>query len=153
MTNRIVTLAVASGLLVVAAPVIADHNSKNGEGWATMPNDIHNMRIETREADDNEAFRDFVKYGEGSTSENRFATDDSAAPNQANNKQDKSQVQERKKTQAETATNSATNTATNTRTRSETRARTRLDAPASSSRSNRASRSTRSGARKGGSRN
>ena len=152
MTNRIVTLAVASGLLVVAAPVIADHNSKNGEGWANMPNDIHNMRIETREADDNEAFRDFVKYGEGSTSENRFTTDDSAAPNQANNKQDKSQAQERKKTQAETATNSATNTATNTRTRSETRARTRLDAPASS-RSSRASRSTRSGARKGGSRN
>ena len=148
MTNRIVTLAVASGLLVVAAPVIADHNSKNGEGWANMPNDIHNTRIETREADDNEAFRDFVKYGEGSTSENRFATDDSAAPNQADNKQDKSQVQERKKTQAETTTN----TATNTRTRSETRARTRLDAPASS-RSSRASRSTRSGARKGGSRN
>ena len=156
MTNRIVTLAVASGLLVVAAPVIADHNSKNGEGWANMPNNIHNMRIETREANDNEAFRDFVKYGEGSTSENRFATDDAAAPNQANNKQDTSQVHERKRAQAEerkkTQAETATNTATNTRTRSETRARTRLDAPASSSRSNRASRSTRSGARKGGSR-
>ena len=148
MTNRIVTLAVASGLLVVAAPVIADHNSKNGEGWANMPNDIHNMRIETREANDNEAFRDFVKHGEGSTSENRFATDDAAVPNQANNKQDKSQVQERKKTQAETATN----TATNTRTRSETRTRTRVETPAST-RSQRASRPTRSGARKGGSRN
>ena len=148
MTNRIVTLAVASGLLAVAAPVIADHNSKNGEGWANMPNDIHNMRIETREADDNEAFRDFVKYGEGSKTENRFATDETARPNQANNKQDKSQVQDRKKAQAQTATS----TATNTRTRSETRARTRLDTPALS-RSNRASRSTRSGARKGGSRN
>jgi len=148
MTNRIVTLAVASGLLVVASPVIADHNSKNGEGWANMPNDIHNMRIETREANDNEAFRDFVKYGEGSTSENRFATDDTAAPNQANNKQDKSQVQERKKTQAETATN----TATNTRTRSETRTRTRVETPAST-RTQRASRQTRSGARKGGNRN
>ena len=148
MTNRIVTLAVASGLLVVAAPVIADHNSKNGEGWANMPNDIHNMRIETREANDNEAFRDFVKYGEGSASENRFATDDTAAPNQANNKQDKSQVQERKKTRAETATN----TATNTRTRSETRTRTRVETPAST-RSQRASRPTRSGARRGGSRN
>ena len=144
MTNRIVTLAVASGLLVVAAPVIADHNSKNGEGWANMPNDIHNMRIETREANDNEAFRDFVKHGEGATSENRFATDDAAAPNQANNKQDKSQVQERKKTQAETATN--------TRTRSETRTRTRVETPAST-RGQRASRPTRSGARKGGSRN
>jgi len=148
MTNRIVTLAVASGLLVVTAPVFADHNSKNGEGWANMPNDIHNMRIETSEADDNEAFKDFVKYGESSTSENRFATDDTASPNQAKNKQDKSQVQDRKKAQAETATN----TATNTRTRSETRARTRVETPASS-RSNRASRPTRSGGRKGGSRN
>ena len=148
MTNRVVTLAVASGLLVVAAPVIADHNSKNGEGWANMPNDIHNMRIETREANDNEAFRDFVKYGEGSKTENRFATDDAAMPKQANSRQDKSQVQDREKTQAETATS----TATNTRARSETRARTRVDTPASS-RSNRASRPTRSGARKGGGRN
>ena len=152
MTNRIVTLAVASGLLAIAAPVIADHNSKNGVGWANMPNDIHNMRIETREANDNEAFKDFVKYGEGSTSENRFATDDAAAPNQAKNKQDKSQVQERKKAQAETATNTATNTRTRSETRSETRARTRADSPASS-RSDRASRSTRSSARKGGRRN
>jgi len=148
MTNRVVTLAVASGLLVVAAPVIADHNSKNGEGWANMPNDIHNMRIETREANDNEAFRDFVKYGEGSASENRFATNDAVRSNQANNKQEKLQVQERKKTPVETEIK----TATNTKSRSEIRARTRVDAPASS-RSNRASRSTRSGERKGGSRN
>ena len=71
MSKRIVTLAVAAGLLA-AGTAVADHNSKNGEGWAKMPNDIHNTRIETREANDNEAFRDFVKYGEGSKTENRF---------------------------------------------------------------------------------
>jgi hypothetical protein len=57
----------------------ADHNSPNGEGWANMPNDIHNTRMDTKETDDNEAFRDFVKYGEGSDSENRFDSDDTTA--------------------------------------------------------------------------
>ena len=152
MFVRFLAISTATALAIGATAAVADHNSKNGEGWANMPNDIHNMRIETREANDNEAFKDFVKYGEGSTSENRFATDDAAAPNQAKNKQDKSQVQERKKAQAETATNTATNTRTRSETRSETRARTRADSPASS-RSDRASRSTRSSARKGGRRN
>lgn len=44
-----------------------------------MPNDIHNMRMDTKDADDNEAFRDFVKNGEGSESENRFDSDDTTA--------------------------------------------------------------------------
>jgi wobble nucleotide-excising tRNase len=35
-----------------------------------MPNDIHNTRVETLESNDNEAFRDFVKYGEGAESVN-----------------------------------------------------------------------------------
>lgn len=144
MTNRIVTLAVASGLLVVAGPAIADHNSKNGEGWANMPNDIHNTRIETREADDNDAFKDFVRYGEGSKTENRFDTDDAATPRQADNKQDKSQVRDRKDAQTEAAAN--------TRARSETRTRTSVERPASS-RSERTLRSARSTGRKGRSRN
>ncbi len=76
MINRKATLAFAAGLMVMTGPALADHNSKNGEGWANMPNDIHNTRVETRENDDNEAFRDFVKYGEGSKTVNRFATDD-----------------------------------------------------------------------------
>jgi len=57
----------------VSAPALADHNSKWGEGWANMPNDVHNTRIDTR--GDDEAFRDFVKYGNGAESENRFDTD------------------------------------------------------------------------------
>ena len=62
-----------------ASPALADHNSKEGEGWANMPNDIHNTRVETLESEDNEAFRDFVKHGEGSESVNRFDADDTTA--------------------------------------------------------------------------
>ena len=57
----------------VSVPALADHNSKWGEGWANMPNDVHNTRIDTR--GDNEAFRDFVRYGNGADSVNRFDTD------------------------------------------------------------------------------
>lgn len=82
MKTRIFSLAAAAGLLVISAAAIADHNSKNGEGTANMPNDIHNTRVETREADDNEAFKDFVRYGEGSETVNRFDSNDTG-PDQA----------------------------------------------------------------------
>jgi hypothetical protein len=75
--GSIFVISAAVGLC--AAPAIADHNSKQGEGWANMPNDIHNTRIHTLEANDNEAFRDFVKHGEGSESINRFDSDDTTA--------------------------------------------------------------------------
>jgi hypothetical protein len=69
-------LAVLSLVLAtMAVPAVADHNSRWGEGWARMPNDVHNTRVETR--GDNTAFRDFVRYGEGADSENRFTTDES----------------------------------------------------------------------------
>ena len=45
-------LVLASAALLFSAQSVADHNSKNGEGWANMPNDIHNTRIDTRAADD-----------------------------------------------------------------------------------------------------
>lgn len=159
MRNRIVTLALTSGLLAAMGTAVADHPSKNGEGWANMPNDIHNTRIETREADDNEAFRDFVKYGEGSKTDNRFATDDQAPTRakvdqskaqgsrvqnkQAQGSQDKSQFRDRQRVD--------TGDETMTRTRSEKR--DRVDSP-SMSRSDRASRSQRSssGNRRGGKR-
>jgi len=54
----------------------ADHNSVWGEGWANMPNDIHDTRIDTLGSDGTE-FRDFVRYGNGADSVNRFATDSS----------------------------------------------------------------------------
>jgi hypothetical protein len=69
----------ATVIAMGAGPAFADHNSKNGEGTANMPNDIHNTRIDTMEADDNEAFRQFVRYGEGSESVNRFDSDDTTA--------------------------------------------------------------------------
>ena len=63
--------------LSLAAPgtIQADHNSAWGEGWANMPNDIHNTRIDTRD-DDTDAFIDFVRMGSGSDTINRFLTDD-----------------------------------------------------------------------------
>lgn len=88
MRKRCFTTVVTSALLVVAAPSIADHNSKNGEGTANMPNDIHNTRVETLATNDNETFRDFVKYGEGSKTVNRFESEETL-PNQANERQGK----------------------------------------------------------------
>ncbi len=59
------------------SPAHADHMSPWGEGWANMPNDIHNTRFDYR--DDNDAFRDFVQYGEGADITNRWLTDEAAA--------------------------------------------------------------------------
>ena len=68
--HLVVTLSLA-----VAGIAQADHNSAWGEGWANMPNDIHNTRIDTRD-DDTDAFIDFVRMGSGADSDNRFLTDD-----------------------------------------------------------------------------
>ena len=71
-----------SRVLIIAAMACltaahADHMSPWGSGWANMPNDIHNTRFDTR--GDNDAFRDFVMYGEGADSTNRFLTEEAAA--------------------------------------------------------------------------
>ena len=76
MKYPLITLTTALSLIMSSGQVLADHNSKNGEGWANMPNDIHNTRVETLDNNDSEAFRDFVKFGEGADSENRFDTED-----------------------------------------------------------------------------
>ncbi len=68
--HLVVTLSLA-----VAGTAQADHNSAWGEGWANMPNDIHNTRIDTGD-DDNDAFIDFVRMGSGADTVNRFLTDD-----------------------------------------------------------------------------
>lgn len=70
-TFKATAILASAALLPLAAS--ADHNSKWGEGWANMPNDIHNTRIDTR--GDNTAFRDFVRNGNGADSVNRYATD------------------------------------------------------------------------------
>lgn len=67
-------MTVLGALVSLSGTAVADHNSKWGEGTANMPNDIHNMRIETK--GDNEAFREFVQKGNGADSVNRYATED-----------------------------------------------------------------------------
>ena len=62
--------------LFASSAAMADHNSIWGEGTANMPNDIHNTRIDTMD-DDGDAFADFVRYGDGADSVNRFLDDDS----------------------------------------------------------------------------
>jgi len=76
-------LVLASAALVFSGQAVADHNSKWGEGWANMPNDIHNTRLDTRATDDDEAFKDFVQYGDGADSVNRFDDGDEGGNRQA----------------------------------------------------------------------
>ena len=149
MKARYLAIGVAGAITFAAVPALADHNSKNGEGWANMPNDIHNTRIETRESGDDEAFRDFVKYGEGSTSVNRFASDDTV-PAQAKKQQGKAeQVQNRSESQAQNQNKVATGTKSQDRTRTETRSRTHRDSSMTSQRG-RSTAGNSGGGRKGG---
>jgi len=73
MKRKLLTLSAVLAGALSAGSVLADHNSPMGEGWANMPNDIHNTRIDT--LGDNTAFRDFVQYGDGADSVNRFTDD------------------------------------------------------------------------------
>lgn len=75
-TKTLLALFVTSSVLATTG-AYADHNSVWGPGTANMPNDIHNTRIDTMQTD-NDEFRDFVRYGEGADSENRFLEDDEA---------------------------------------------------------------------------
>lgn len=81
MRKPIVISLVAVSLSSLSATALADHNSRWGEGRAKMPNDIHNTRVETR--GDNTTFRDFVRFGNGAESVNRFSTDDKASGRKA----------------------------------------------------------------------
>jgi len=149
MKGPFLVLGAATAIALCASPAFADHNSKQGEGWANMPNDIHNTRIETREADDNEAFRDFVKYGEGSTSVNRFASEDTV-PAQAKKQQGKAeQVQNKSESQAQNQNKVATSVKSQDRTRTETRSRTHRDSSMTSQRG-RSTAGNSGGGRKGG---
>ncbi|MGB5626565.1 MAG: hypothetical protein WBM61_12580 [Woeseiaceae bacterium] len=152
MNSKLISLTLASALLAAAGTSVADHNSKNGEGTANMPNDIHNTRVETMESNDNEAFRDFVKYGEGSKTVNRFESEETQ-PNKAieqkgNAKAVKNQGESKAMNQnrVETQTNKQDRSRIETRTRLQPRDtnRSRPDRSASSARDR--------GGRKGGGR-
>lgn len=69
MSKKTVLALVIAGSLSGVSSAWADHNSVWGAGWASMPNDIHNTRIE----DDDETFLELVQYGGGADSVNRYA--------------------------------------------------------------------------------
>lgn len=74
MTKHMIPGLILAAGLVAGSTAQADHNSAWGEGWANMPNDVHNTRIETLDAD-TDSFIDFVRMGSGADSDNRFLTD------------------------------------------------------------------------------
>ena len=54
MRKPLLILALAGTFGLTQQAAFADHNSPHGAGWARMPNDIHNTRIDT--LGDNTAF-------------------------------------------------------------------------------------------------
>ena len=77
LKEKLAPIMLAVGIAAVSA-VHADHNSPWGEGWASMPNDIHNTRIDTMD-EDTEEFIDFVRMGSGADSDNSLLVDSSGA--------------------------------------------------------------------------
>jgi hypothetical protein len=63
-------LILGSLAALFSASALADHNSIKGAGWANMPNDIHNTRIE--DGLSGTEFRDFVRQGTGADTVNRY---------------------------------------------------------------------------------
>jgi hypothetical protein len=64
-------VALMSGL--IAMPALADHNSVWGPGFASMPNDVHNTRIE--EDPDQEDWTSLVQFGALASTPNRYLDD------------------------------------------------------------------------------
>lgn len=78
MKIRTLLATCITGGMLVTSTAFADHNSVWGEGWANMPNDIHNTRIETLDMEDgNTIFTDFVREGGGADSVNDAVLDPS----------------------------------------------------------------------------
>jgi hypothetical protein len=67
-TAHALVLGSLAALFSVSA--LADHNSPHGAGWANMPNDIHNTRIE--DGLSGTEFADFVRQGAGADTVNRY---------------------------------------------------------------------------------
>ena len=68
MSNKSFIALILAGGIGASSSAFADHNSVWGEGWANMPNDIHNTRIE----DDDLTFFELVLMGGGADSVNRY---------------------------------------------------------------------------------
>lgn len=63
--------------VLASSSVLADHNSVHGAGWANMPNDIHNTKLEDNLSQTE--WRDFVSKGAGADTVNRYTTDTDVA--------------------------------------------------------------------------
>jgi len=65
--KRTLTTSILALAALVAAPAMADHNSKWGEGTALDPTGIHDSRIDTLALDDTDSFMGgrFVEHGPG----------------------------------------------------------------------------------------
>lgn len=75
------TALVAAFVMSFAMPLagLADHNSPDGIGTASMPNDIHNTRLDVRLSDaPNECFTSLVQQGDLADSVNRCSEDPEA---------------------------------------------------------------------------
>jgi len=75
MKIRTILATCLTGGILATSIAYADHASPMGAGWANMPNDIHNTRLE----DTQEEFMDLVRYGGGADSVNRYADDTTRA--------------------------------------------------------------------------
>jgi len=73
-------LSAAVVLAFAAAPVaLADHMSPDGIGTASMPNDVHNTRLDVRLSDAPDyCFTDWVQQGDLADVENRCLEDPEA---------------------------------------------------------------------------
>lgn len=77
MKTKLIKNAIFAALVssaVIAPYAMADHNSVWGDGWANMPNDIHNTRLDPAVSDTE--FMEFVSGGAGAESVNRYVDDD-----------------------------------------------------------------------------
>ena len=71
-------LIVCAAVLSAGTAVRADRNSKNDDGWANMPNAVHDYRIDIRgdtaepmqAQGKSDEFTAWVQYGAGAASEN-----------------------------------------------------------------------------------
>jgi hypothetical protein len=70
MRTIVLKTALLAATLGIGPAAVADHNSPWGAGWAKMPNDIHNTRVETRGGNE---FSRFVRQGGGASSVNRYS--------------------------------------------------------------------------------
>jgi hypothetical protein len=67
-------ISLAAALTVLVAPLaVADHMSPWGMGWASMPNDVHNTRLDPDVTD--EEFRELVQQGDLADTVNRCDVD------------------------------------------------------------------------------